>query len=318
MSAGTTESADGVDCGEGHSFKDETGHCRCPPSAGMKAQRNRMETNIILAGVGGQGIVSISYVIDMAAIKQGLSFKQAEVHGMSQRGGAVISHLRVSDGVIYSDLVPKGSGTIILSVEPLESLRYIDYLSPAGMVVSSTDPYVNIPDYPELDRVLDVIATLPNHVLVAAERLARQAGSARAQNMVLLGAASPYLGLRDELLEQGISEAFRAKGEKIQKTNIDAFRAGKAACEAYRKCIAAGIQSRHARVLVGRLSGGMLAGDATALWKEIFESPVGQVVVGILASDVSGKVGGTADVPRGITAAGGSAKENAAALLFKA
>lgn len=192
-----------------------------------------METNIILAGVGGQGILSISYVIDMAALKQGLSFKQAEVHGMSQRGGAVQSHLRIADHPIYSDLVPKGRGTLILSVEPLESLRYLEYLAPGGMVVTNVTPYVNIPDYPKIETVLEAIGRLPHHIIVEAESLARKAGSARAQNMVLLGAASPYLGIREELLEASILEAFARKGEKVQQMNVDAFRAGKSAGQTY-------------------------------------------------------------------------------------
>ena len=192
-----------------------------------------METNIILAGVGGQGILSISYVIDMAALKQGLEFKQAEVHGMSQRGGAVQSHLRIADHLLHSDLVPRGRGTLILSVEPLESLRYLDYLATDGMVVSNVTPYVNIGDYPDIEELLATIGRLPRHIMIEAESLARQAGTARAQNMVLLGAASPYLGIREELLEESIEETFARKGEKVQKMNIDAFRAGKAAGQAY-------------------------------------------------------------------------------------
>jgi indolepyruvate ferredoxin oxidoreductase, beta subunit len=277
-----------------------------------------MQTNIILAGVGGQGIVSISYVIDMAATNQGLSFKQAEVHGMSQRGGAVMSHLRISDAPIHSDLVPKGRATLILSVEPLESLRYIDYLSPEGAVVCGVDPFVNIPDYPAIEQVLDTIATLPTHTLIASERLARQAGSARAQNIVLLGAASPYLGLNEPLLEQGILDAFAAKGEKIQKTNIDAFRAGKAAGEAYRACLSAGIASRHARVLVGRLTGGTLASDAVTPWSEVFRGPSAPAVAEALGSQAAGRVMGAADIPRAIQGAGPLAPDALSALLFKA
>ncbi|MBI5545377.1 MAG: indolepyruvate oxidoreductase subunit beta, partial [Deltaproteobacteria bacterium] len=182
-----------------------------------------METNIILAGVGGQGILSISFVIDTAALAQGLQFKQSEVHGMSQRGGEVQSHLRVCDRPIHSDLIPKGAATLVLSVEPLESLRYVEYLSPTGTVVASVDPFDNLPDYPDLERILDAIAALPSHSLLHTERLAREAGSAKAQNMVLLGAASPYLGIEEELIEGAIGKAFAAKGDKVQRTNVDAF-----------------------------------------------------------------------------------------------
>jgi indolepyruvate ferredoxin oxidoreductase beta subunit len=276
-----------------------------------------METNIILAGVGGQGIVSISFVIDMAAIWQGLQFKQAEVHGMSQRGGAVVSHLRIADTTIHSDLVPKGTADIVLAIEPIESLRYVDYLSPKGTVVAGTDPFINIPDYPEVDRILDGIGTLPSHTLVAADRLARQAGSGRAQNMVLLGAASPYLSLEVELLERGIREAFAAKGEKIQKTNIDAFRAGKAAGEAYRACLSAGLSSRMARSLVGRLIGGSLAPEAIGLWKKVFSLPIGAGVLEVLTSPVAGRIQGSAEIPQAIAAADAGARDQLPALLFK-
>jgi indolepyruvate ferredoxin oxidoreductase beta subunit len=210
-----------------------------------------MQTNIILAGVGGQGILSIALVVDHAALAQGLGFKQAEVHGMSQRGGDVQSHLRISDGPIHSDLVPHGAADLVLAVEPLESLRYVGYLRPGGALVASVDPFVNIPDYPEKQRVLEAIASLPNHTLIPAEQLARAAGSARAQNMVMLGAGSPFLGLREELLEAAIREAFAAKGEKLQKVNLDAFHAGKAAGETYRQCVAKGMNAAAALELAG-------------------------------------------------------------------
>jgi indolepyruvate ferredoxin oxidoreductase beta subunit len=277
-----------------------------------------METNIILAGVGGQGIVSISFVIDMAAIWQGLQFKQAEVHGMSQRGGAVSSHLRISDSTIHSDLVPKGTAHIILAVEPIESLRYVDYLSPTGTVVAGTDPFINIADYPEVDRILDGISTLASHTLVAADRLARQAGSGRAQNMVLLGAASPYLGLRVDLLERGIHEAFAAKGDKIQKTNLNAFRSGIAAGESYRSCLQAGMSSRQARALVARLAAGALAPDAVPLWKHLFTQPAGMGILDLLTSQTAGKVQGSVEIPKAIAAAGSAAADQLPSLLFKA
>ena len=256
-----------------------------------------METNIILAGVGGQGIVSISFVIDMAALKLGYSFKQAEVHGMSQRGGAVSSHLRVSDKPIHSDLVPRGRGTIVLSVEPLESLRHVDYLSPSGVVVASTDPYVNIDNYGSVDAILEAIAALQSHVLVPSERLARQAGTAKAQNMVMLGAASPYLGLSDESLEYGITEAFARKGERVQNINIAAFRSGRAAGKAYLAMLKSGVKSENARALIGRLVDGTLYEDAVDPWKAVFEGVNARAVIALLSSKTPGLVAGTAVVP---------------------
>ena len=109
-----------------------------------------MQTNIILAGVGGQGILTIAAVIDLAALKCGLTIRQAEVHGMSQRGGAVQSHLRISDHEIFSDLIAEGSADLILSVEPLEALRYLPFLSPEGRVVTATEPFINLESYPAM------------------------------------------------------------------------------------------------------------------------------------------------------------------------
>ncbi len=136
-----------------------------------------MKQDIILAGVGGQGILSIAFVIDNAALADGLQFKQAEVHGMAQRGGAVQSHLRLSSERIWSDLIPKGEADLILSVEPLEALRYFDYLRPDGIVVTSSTPYKNIPDYPDLDRLLGEVAKAGGSVIVDSEKLAKEAGT---------------------------------------------------------------------------------------------------------------------------------------------
>jgi indolepyruvate ferredoxin oxidoreductase beta subunit len=186
-----------------------------------------MKQDIILAGVGGQGILSIAYVIDNAALKQGLSFKQAEVHGMAQRGGAVQSHLRLSDEPIYSDLIPKGAADMILSVEPLESIRYFDYLSPDGIVVTSSSPFINIPDYPDLDEILDRVRSIPRNVVVDSAELAQEAGFARAQNMVMLGAASVHLILEEKNLLEYIRVLFKPRGDRVVDINLKAFHLGR-------------------------------------------------------------------------------------------
>ena len=190
-----------------------------------------MKQDIILAGVGGQGILSIAFVIDSAALKEGHFIKQAEVHGMSQRGGAVQSHLRLSTDPIFSDLIPRGEADMVLSVEPLEALRYLDYLRPEGMVISSRVPFINIPDYPDLATVLAKIEELPRHLLIDSEMLAREAGSARAQNMVMLGAASPFLMVRPADLRESIRVLFEPRGEALVTTNLKAFELGRAAAE---------------------------------------------------------------------------------------
>jgi len=188
-----------------------------------------MKQDIILAGVGGQGILSIAFVIDNAALKEGLTFKQAEVHGMAQRGGAVQSHLRLSNDKIFSDLIPRGEADMILSVEPLESLRYLDYLSPEGIVVTSRSPFVNIPDYPDLDKILGQIKTVKKRIIVDSQKIAQEAGSVRAQNMVMLGAASSHLILKRENLREYIRVLFAPRGEKLVEINLKAFESGRKA-----------------------------------------------------------------------------------------
>jgi indolepyruvate ferredoxin oxidoreductase beta subunit len=188
-----------------------------------------MKQDIILAGVGGQGILSIAFVIDNAALKQGFEFKQAEVHGMAQRGGAVQSHLRISDKPVFSDLIPKGAADMILSVEPMECLRYLDYLSPGGIVITSRSPFINIPDYPDIDKVLDSLETVTNKVIVDSDELAKEAGSPKAQNMVMLGAASPHLILEEENLTEFIRVLFVPRGDKMVEMNLRAFDLGRKA-----------------------------------------------------------------------------------------
>jgi indolepyruvate ferredoxin oxidoreductase beta subunit len=188
-----------------------------------------MKQDIILAGVGGQGILSIAYVIDNAALAEGLFFKQAELHGMAQRGGAVQSHMRLSDGTIWSDLIPKGEADMILSVEPLEALRYFDYLRPDGIVVTSSTPFRNIPDYPDVGKVLEAVRKAPRSVVVDSEGLAKEAGTVKAQNIVLLGAAAAFLILKEESLRATIDSLFRGRGTPVLEANLRAFELGKKA-----------------------------------------------------------------------------------------
>lgn len=186
-----------------------------------------MKKDIILAGVGGQGILSIAATIGMAALDMGLHLKQAEVHGMSQRGGDVQSNLRISDKEIASDLIPKGKADMIISVEPMESLRYLPMLSPNGWLITNTTPYVNICNYPPLEKVMEEVEKFPRHITLDADQIAKDLGSARSANMVILGAASPYLDIEAEKFEQAITKIFSRKGEAVVDINIRCFRAGK-------------------------------------------------------------------------------------------
>lgn len=185
-----------------------------------------MKTDIILSGVGGQGILSIAAVIGEAALKEGLYMKQAEVHGMSQRGGDVQSNLRLSDEPIASDLIPKGHADLIISLEPMESLRYLPYLKKEGWLVTNSRPFVNIPNYPEIESVNAELDKLPHKVVLDVEEIAKEAGSVRAANIVMLGAATPFLGIDYDKIEAGIRLIFGRKGEEIVNMNLKALKAG--------------------------------------------------------------------------------------------
>lgn len=188
-----------------------------------------MKKDIILVGVGGQGILSIATVIGEAAINEGMYIKQAEVHGMSQRGGDVQSNLRISTEEIASDLIPKGCADLIISLEPMEALRYLPYLSKQGWIVTNTAPFVNIPNYPEMDKIMDELKSHENMILVDVDAIAKDAGNPRGANIVLLGACSHLLGIDPEKFVEGIARIFARKGEEVVQANIKAFRAGEQA-----------------------------------------------------------------------------------------
>jgi indolepyruvate ferredoxin oxidoreductase beta subunit len=187
-----------------------------------------MKYDVILAGVGGQGVLSIAAIIGVAAVDGGLRLKQAEVHGMSQRGGAVQSHLRIADRPIHSDLIAEGSADMVLSMEPMETLRYVSYLRRDGVIVADSTPYVNIPDYPEPDDVIKTLEQYANAHVVDATGIAKAMRATRSSNVVLLGAASAFLPLAPDALETAIGTVFGRKGEKIVAQNVEAFRRGRA------------------------------------------------------------------------------------------
>ena len=182
-----------------------------------------MKQDIILAGVGGQGILSIATVIGAAALEQGLYLKQAEVHGMSQ------SHLRLSSEPIYSDLIPRGGASLIVSLEPMEALRYVPWLAKDGWIVTNTTPLVNIPNYPDLGKVVAALHQYPHLVALDADAIAKELNNPRGANMVLLGAMSTGLDiLEPDQLREGIRRVFARKGETIVEANLKAFNAGAA------------------------------------------------------------------------------------------
>jgi indolepyruvate ferredoxin oxidoreductase, beta subunit len=188
-----------------------------------------MKYDIVISGVGGQGVLSLSAIIALSALENGYYAKQSEIHGMAQRGGAVHANLRISDKRIPSPLVPRAAASMILSLEPLESLRYLEYLSRDGILITSTDPVANIPDYPPLDDLLKKIATLPNTLLIDGARLAKKAGAPRSSNMVLAGAAAHVLPFDPSIMENSIRNMFKRKGERMVEVNLKAFRSGQQA-----------------------------------------------------------------------------------------
>jgi len=186
-----------------------------------------MKCDIILAGVGGQGILSIAATIGLAAVEKNLFLKQSEVHGMSQRGGDVQSHLRLSDKEIHSDLIPAGKADLIISVEPMEALRYLPWLSPDGWIVTNSVPFINITDYPDTDEIMAELKKTGNTIVIDADAIAKDLGSSRSGNMVILGAASSFISLPFESLENSVRQLFKRKGEEVVDLNLKALRAGR-------------------------------------------------------------------------------------------
>lgn len=192
-----------------------------------------MKTDIVLAGVGGQGILSVATILGVAALKEGLNIKQAEVHGMSQRGGDVQSTLRISSAPIHSDLIPNGKADLIVSLEPMEALRYLPSLSPEGWIVTSTAPFVNIPNYPDIKEIEKELERAGNVIAFDMEEMAKEKASPRSSNMVLLGAASHFIEITSDKIEDAIRSVFSSKGEAIVESNLKDFRAGREKADSF-------------------------------------------------------------------------------------
>ncbi len=188
-----------------------------------------MTYDIILAGVGGQGVLSIATIIAGAAMEDGFEVRQSEVHGMSQRGGGVQAHLRIADRPIVSDLIPSGGADMILAMEPVESLRYLSFLKADGVVVTAAEPFVNIPEYPELSGILEAIRRLPRSLVVESEALAKEAGNLKSVNMVLVGAALSSLPVKPETVEASVRSLFGKKDARLVDINLKALALGRAA-----------------------------------------------------------------------------------------
>jgi indolepyruvate ferredoxin oxidoreductase beta subunit len=191
-----------------------------------------MKCDVILAGVGGQGVLSVAAIIAQAAVSEGYKVRQSEVHGMAQRGGGVLARLRISGGEVACGLVPKGGAGIIISMEPLESLRYAAWLAPSGVLVTAAEPFVNIANYPDMGGIIAAVNGFPIRRIIEAAALAKEAGLPRTVNTVMVGAASPFLPIKAETLENTVSAVFAVKGAQALAANILAFNLGKKASEA--------------------------------------------------------------------------------------
>jgi len=196
-----------------------------------------MKYDVILAGVGGQGVLSVASIIARAALSEGLQVRQSEVHGMAQRGGAVLAHLRIADGSIPGDLVPRGGADLVISMEPLESLRYVSWLKKDGAVVTSTQPFVNINNYPDIQEIISTIKRLPVWRLVEADALAKEAGLSKAVNTVMVGASSFFLPIKSKSLEKTIAEVFAKKEPKVVSANAKAYLLGQTAVKTGAKAV---------------------------------------------------------------------------------
>ena len=247
-----------------------------------------MNIDLVIAGVGGQGVLSIAWVLDHAAHEAGLYLKQSEVHGMAQRGGAVSAFLRISDQPLSSVLIAQGSADLLMSVEPLEALRYTQLLKPSGWIVSDVTPMRNVPNYPAISDLTQVLFGAPSLVAVDATRLAHKAGTIKAQNMVVLGAAAMHLPLPGELLEKHIVALFARKGERIVNANVHAFRKGDSASRFTSALLAAGIAGDLIAKVVTKVHfpPHPVAPDVLAAWAQRLRSPgAAQLIQGLQEHD---------------------------------
>ncbi len=236
-----------------------------------------MNYDLVICGVGGQGVLSIAWVIDHAAHEAGLHFKQSEVHGMAQRGGAVSACVRLSDRPVASDLIAQGSASLILSVEPLEALRYTPLLRPDGWIVTDVTPMVNIPDYPPGEKLFPVLFSVPHLAVLDATQLAKKAGNLKAQNMVALGAAARLLPFSTTSLERWITALFEAKGERIVKANLNAFRKGNSASRLGAALTESGVSGAMVAQVTSRLQfpPHPLAAELVSAWAERLQAADG-------------------------------------------
>ncbi|MGB3943892.1 MAG: indolepyruvate oxidoreductase subunit beta [Methanothrix sp.] len=187
------------------------------------------DCDVVVVGVGGQGVILISEIIGRAAMLAGLSVRGVETHGMAQRGGSVINHIRV--GCRYSAMISPGGADVLVAMEPAEALRYASYLSPEGVALVNTRPLLPVTvttgqaTYPSIEEILAPLREASSRVYpMDATRLAAEAGSPQAANVVMLGALARHLPIGEERLQEALSKIVPAR---FLEVNRKAFELGK-------------------------------------------------------------------------------------------
>ncbi|MDD3831533.1 MAG: indolepyruvate oxidoreductase subunit beta [Clostridia bacterium] len=175
-----------------------------------------MTKNILLVGVGGQGTILASKLLTLGLMQSGVDVKMSEIHGMSQRGGSVVSHIRYSDDKVYSSVVEKGSADILVAFEKMEALRYLDYLRKGAKVVvndyeiPSMPIYSGLVEYPK--GIIECLQRNADVVVIKANDEASTLGNAKAMNMVMLGTIIKLMNLEhidwDSIIEQNVKPAY--------------------------------------------------------------------------------------------------------------
>lgn len=184
-------------------------------------------SGVIVAGVGGQGAITVSQLILGAAWKSGYYTLQSEVHGMSQRGGSVNAQILFDKKEVTSPVIMEGRGDLLIGLEPLETLRYLNLLDEGAFVISSVSPIKNMMTYPEIGKIIAELKKIPGVLLIDTEKLSVELDNKNAGNMILLGVASKHLPFEDNTWYEVINERFEGKSEVLIKKNIEAFEYGK-------------------------------------------------------------------------------------------
>lgn len=185
--------------------------------------------DIVIVGVGGQGVILISEIIGRAALKAGLPVRAAETHGMAQRGGSVINHTRL--GCIYGPMVPEGGADLLVALEPAEALRYGRYLSSGGVALVNTKPVLPTTvttghfRYPDIEEILAPLRGVGRVISMNATEIAERAGNSQTANIVMLGAMSRFMPIEEALILDALRDSVPAKYIDV---NLKAFEMGKA------------------------------------------------------------------------------------------